>query len=325
MSPIAQVNIRSLVDYLGTQFPARDCHWHDWTIVCVSGGRNNLIYRANQSTATLAIKFTVRDERDRAGREYAALSALRQAHLSIAPEPLMLDRTSYSQPVVVQTWLDGEVGPALPCNDVEWMLLLRHLIAVHRITAESVSVQLPPAVVNASTVEGVKALVRLQLERLPTEELSARFLKLLRRFQAMSFPTWTYPQHTLCHVDPNILNYIRRPHDWAAVDWENSGLGDPAYDMADLMTHPAYMGVPLERWNWVTDRYAELIQDGAVAVRIRTYYKMIAVWWVARMARYLYEIPRGLDRRLVAPSVDWQTDFGAKYDHYLRLAESLFT
>jgi hypothetical protein len=48
------------------------------------------------------------------------------------------------------------------------------------------------------------------------------------------------------------------------------------------------------------------------------------VWWLARLARYLYQIPLQLDERLVGWSPGWQEDLQAKYDHYLALAESVF-
>jgi hypothetical protein len=45
-------------------------------------------------------------------------------------------------------------------------------------------------------------------------------------------------------------------------------------------------------------------------------------WWVARIARYLYEIPRGLDARLVSRPPGWQEEMQAKYARYLRRALS---
>ena len=60
----------------------------DWQITRVAGAGNNLLFRATSTAHDLAIKFTIRDARDRAGREYAALLALQQAGLGIAPLPL---------------------------------------------------------------------------------------------------------------------------------------------------------------------------------------------------------------------------------------------
>ncbi len=53
---------------------------------------NNLIYRASSAEGDFAVKFTVRDDRDRAGREYAALRALHQAGLELAPQAVWLEQ-----------------------------------------------------------------------------------------------------------------------------------------------------------------------------------------------------------------------------------------
>ena len=47
------------------------------------------------------------------------------------------------------------------------------------------------------------------------------------------------------------------------------------------------------------------------------------IWRVARLARSLYEVPRGLDKRLIDRSADWQADVYAKYEHYLELGDSM--
>jgi thiamine kinase-like enzyme len=125
---------------------------------------------------------------------------------------------------------------------------------------------------------------------------------------------------TLCHGDTNIRNMIRRSGSWAAVDWEYSGWGDPAFEIATLVTHAAHVGVAPVRWAWVIDTYAALSPDAGVAERIRVYVPLMLVWWVARCARILYEWPRGADRRLAERPAGWQADIEAKYHQYLALA-----
>jgi hypothetical protein len=90
------------------------------------------------------------------------------------------------------------------------------------------------------------------------------------------------------------------------------------------MTHIAYLEVPSWRWDWVLDAYCALVDDATASLRIQAYCTILTVWWVARLARYLYEIPRGLDRRLVSWSPGWQEDLGAKYQCVLYRAEVLF-
>jgi aminoglycoside phosphotransferase (APT) family kinase protein len=317
--------LHPLLDHLGNGDRPANGRWKDWHITPVAGGQNNLLYRATYPLGDLSIKFTVRDERDRAGREYGALLALHQAGLPIAPRPILLDRTSYPQPVVVQTWLEGQVSPAPPATEAEWTSLVHHLAAIHTITPDNTQVRLPEAVTNANSAEEGRQVVRQQVACLPLPAQPASLRRLMNQLEASQFPEWPEPLAALCRVDTNILNFIRRPGRWASVDWENSGWGDPAFDVADLMAHAAYIEVPPSRWDWVTDLYCGLANDATAPVRIQVYYKVLVAWWVARLARYLYEIPRGLDKRLVAWSDDWQVDkLSAKYDHYLSLTETLY-
>src|SRR5829696_8910504 len=106
-----------LLDQLGSSAAIADGEWRDWQIARVAGAGNNLLFRATSGAHDLAIKFTIRDARDRAGREYTALLALQQAGLAVAAVPLWLDRDSYAQPVVVQSWLEGAVLRAPPEDD----------------------------------------------------------------------------------------------------------------------------------------------------------------------------------------------------------------
>ena len=112
--------IRRLLDGLDQPRAPVDEACPGWQITCIEGGANNLLYRATSVTDDLAIKFCIRDERDRAGREFASLTTLQEAGLDLAPTPLLLDRERYSQPVIVQTWLEGEVLTEPPATEAEW-------------------------------------------------------------------------------------------------------------------------------------------------------------------------------------------------------------
>jgi aminoglycoside phosphotransferase (APT) family kinase protein len=316
--------IRPLLDCLASGARQKDGRLRDWRITPIAGGRNNLLYRATSPDADLAVKFTVRDERDRAGREYSALAALREAGLSIAPEPILLDRTHYHQPVVVQSWLEGEVTETPPSTDDEWQRLAQHLASIHTVTPDRVRQQLPWTTVNADTAEEGMWRVRERAARIPIEAQPASLRALLARFEASRFPEWPQAPVTLCRLDNNITNYIRRPGQWASVDWEYSGWGDPAFDVANLMTHVTLRDVAPSRWKWVVDRYCGLVEDESAAVRIQVYYDILLVWWCARLACYLHEIPTGQDRRLADWPAGWQADIQAKYEHYLGVAEAAY-
>ncbi len=181
--------------------------------------------------------------------------------------------------------------------------------------------QLPEAVLNAYTVGEGQRIVHQQVARIPRQARPDSLRKLVQRFERAELQAWTGAPVALCRVDNNTLNFIRRPGHWASVDWENAGWGDPAFDVADWMTHASYLDVPTERWEWAVEVYCGLVDDTGAAQRIWVYRRILLVWWVARLARYLYEVPRGLDSRLVEWPRDRRTDLQAKYQRYLDLAD----
>lgn len=322
-APLTTQVLHPLLDHLARDRPCEEHVWQDWRITPIGGGRNNLLYHAAGALGDLAVKFTLRDARDRAGREYGALQALQAAGLDLAPVPLLLDRKRYTLPVVVQTWLPGEVSATPPVTDAEWHSLIEHLVRAHTVTRDKARVRLPAAVLDVdSAARGLRA-VHEQLARLPRAAQPAALQALVRGLERTRFPRWPRPAAALCRCDSNISNFVRRPDGWASVDWEYAGWGDPAFDIADLCAHAAYADVPLERWAWVTGEYCAMAGSPAAAERIRVYHKIMAVWWVARIVRYMVETPRGKDRRLAAAPEGWEADMQAKYEHYMRLTETL--
>jgi hypothetical protein len=134
--------------------------------------------------------------------------------------------------------------------------------------------------------------------QIPAGHRPPALARLVDKLEAERFPRWLIPPIALCRVDANLRNFVRRSDGWVSVDWENSGWGDPAFDLADLRLHPAYLGVSDERWAWVIEKYLELRRKPAARPRIAIYIRILAIWWVTRIARYLYELPRGLDTRI---------------------------
>ena len=312
-----------LVDYLAQAQRSTSRQWASWNINPITSSGNNLIYRATGLLGDFAIKFTIKDYRDRAGREYAALKALEDANLEIAPKPVFLNRTRYAQPVVVQTWLEGKVSTNLPSQADEWLKLLTHLSTAHCVTPATTNVRLRKAVINFVSANEGKRWIKQQLQRIPLNRQPARLQSLLKELDSRRYPLWSAPALGLCRADANILNFVRRRKSWASVDWENSGWGDPAFELADLITHPSYLGVSQRRRHWIINTFCKLrSNDADAAARISVYYELLLTWWAVRFAIFLYEIPRGLDRRLVDHRSDWQLEAQTMYRQYAGLAEA---
>jgi len=301
--------------------------WQTWQISPIDGGRNGRVFRATCARATLtgeradlAVKLTARDRFDRAGREYQALQMIGEAGLTIAPRPLLLDRDGHPTQVVVMTWLDGTVSDDLPASDEEWRLLVEHLVSIHAITPATTGRTMPDAVLTMrNPAEGV-ARIRHEIDQIPRTDQQPALRRLLDRFEGYAFPTWPDPPVALRRGDPNIRNIVRRPGPWASVDWEYSGWCDPAFEIADLIAHAAYLDVPTERWAWVSRLYTSLVADDGAASRLAVYVPLMYGFWVGRLGRMLYQIPRGLDERPAPWPPGWLESVEPRYEQYLELA-----
>lgn len=328
-SPIVEAQVASglphLLPPLLRRLDGAEVHapqsWRGWRITPIAGGANNLLYRATGDAGDYAVKFTLRDDRDRAGREFAALRALQQAGLDIAPQPVWLDRQRYRQPVVVQTWLAGEALAGPPQTDAEWTALLEHYVTVHSLTPPRTTVALVNGYVNVSSGEAGKALVSSHARLLPPAARPATLHRVLAWIEAWTPPTWPAPPRTLVRVDSNWRNFIRRGDALASVDWEYSGWGDPAFELAELTLHPAYQDVPSARWDRLVQDYAGRGQDATLTLRVETYRIIMLAWWLVRWARYRYETPRGMDARLVSRPPGWLEEVEQQYARYLAWAE----
>jgi thiamine kinase-like enzyme len=311
--------LTGLLNEIHKESYADECCWSNWTIVRVKGGRNNLLYKAQQQDQILAIKFCVPDQRDRAGREYQCLDALKNAGSQIVPEPLLLDRYSYKYPVVVQTWLEGEVSSTPPENKQSWLKLVEHFIAIQKALSPTEAMKLPRAVLTMTdAASGIEQIQRKFL-LIPESKHSEAVRKLIDKLSSKQFPLWNEPVISLCRSDPSPLNFIRRSGAWCSVDWENGGWGDPAFEIADLMAHPSYSKVESSQWNWLIDIYAKLVNDEQVSQRIYTYYRLMIAWWVVRFSKELAAPAELLMKR----EPNWQLEAFENLTHYLSLSDAI--
>ncbi|MGE3911623.1 MAG: phosphotransferase family protein [Chloroflexota bacterium] len=331
MTSVPEVELRALLDHLAEPaiaarldaFDGPPIHWDAWTVSRVSGSLNNRIYRAKRadgSPTDLAIKLTIRDHHNRADREYNALRVLERAGLSVGPRPLLLDQDRYQTPVVVMTWLDGVTCLEAPTTEADWRSIVELFTAIHSVTPERVPADLrPPTLSMRSAAEGLEA-IRFQLLAVPPANQPAEALDLLARLEACPFPTWTAPPSSLSQGDANCRNLLKRSGTWAAVDWEYSGWGDPAFAFTTVLAHVAYLDVPPERLAWARDLYLSLTPYPGVVERLAVYLPLAYGQWVARFARMLYEVPRGADRRLTPYPDGWLDAVRVRYERYLDLA-----
>jgi thiamine kinase-like enzyme len=278
-----------------------------WAANRVPGGQNNVVYRVTGAGApALAVKFTTPDGRDRAGREHRALRLLEAAGLDVAPRPLALVRRGLPHEAVVATWLDGCVSERPPSDDAGWDLLVTHYAQVHAATAWPACAPAARAVVTMTGTADGRAVVRAGRDLLGGVRPPGDLGRLLDRLERTPLPEVAAPSVCLCRCDSNVANFVRTDDRWRSVDWENAGWGDPAYELADIRTHPTYAAVPGGRWEMVANRYAELHGDPELPGRAAVYEVLNVCWWAVRLTRMLdaeREPSRLSTRRLAADEV----------------------
>jgi len=219
--------------------------------------------------------------------EFNALQRL--AGLDIAPQPVFYDPAL--GPVVVYTYMEGEMwnrkrpSPdqlrqlaerwlqlnALPVNGLwlsrghfaspmelagrfqGWLQTYREWGAAH----------FPPAVPLADLSLDIlhkRQAVFASLERLP-------------------------PTLCFCRSDNRFANVIQRPDGrLGLVDWEDSGLRDPASEVADLLTHANQEDLLDEQgWRPFLDHYLPVHQtaDTGFAERLHGYLAIFPIFWLA--------------------------------------------
>lgn len=300
-------SLENLLRYIDETRPIDRETWNDSVITRIDGGTNNLLYRILHEGNDYACKFTIKDERNRAKREYNALRIMEERRLKICPLGLWLDEKSYSLPVVLQTWIDGNPLARSPESSTDWHRLIEHYSLIHTIKKRDSNNQLENATLNFQNGQHGKKVVLQIARKVPAEAYPEQVTKLLLWFENWTPPKFPNAAPALCRVDANWRNFIESEDKILSVDWENSGWGDPAFEIADLMTHPAYETVIPDNWETVINIYTQLTGDPNCEIRIRVYHLEMLMWWVIRWQRYLYEIPRGLDNRLVQHSDDWKS------------------
>jgi aminoglycoside phosphotransferase (APT) family kinase protein len=315
--PHASLLVRLLLDYLALgQPPAVEHAWQAWRIRPVPSG-NNRLFRATCSDADWVVKFAIRDDRDRARREVNALILLDRLAPGVAPRSIVCDLDRYEQPVVVQTWVEGTPVWLPPTGDSAWLKILQVYRRVHAILpadVERLGLPAGPLLGPWAPVEQVAAIVAYA-RQLPPAGQSARLVELMDTLQRMGFPSLP---HTQCwgHGDPNVRNIILAEQGAVLVDWEYSGITDPAHEMAKLMSHALVSAAGEDRLQWLAEQYAALSGAAGMLARIRLHYALCLASWYVRLLFGYHVLLQQPSRRLVGHGPEAEISTLANIDLY---------
>jgi thiamine kinase-like enzyme len=316
-----------------------------WRVLRIRGGMNNALYRVDSGEASFACKLCVSDERRRVEREYAALELLHKRSVDIAPKPVGIDRSGSSviYPAVVYEWVEG--SPMNPeRNDSHLHILLNSVQSMHACRPERDDrrrLRIPVQKAwfhwfgRAPYINELNEFMEKYapwLRRISNEgqALSKRLERLARiageRLEAMpvALECETLPL-CFCHVDPNSNNIILRADGQVRwVDWEYSGWGDPALDLAEYRWHMAYVGLSASQQAWFREAYQIPADDASFYQRLAFWDALLAVRWPLLMLRWLWSREHGPDRMRLTTVEAEKTDLWGRLVWLLERAELFY-
>ncbi|MGA9349149.1 MAG: aminoglycoside phosphotransferase family protein [Anaerolineae bacterium] len=292
------------------------------TVRRVTGGFNNALYQVEADGQSYACKLCVADECGRATREYGALRLLHAAGLDIAPQPLWLDDscTIVPFPAVAYRWLSGE--PLSPSPTAQQLAsLLDSFQRLHNLQpGDFEDYDIPDAWAHWFDFELYLGELRDFLAKYGSwlaatdpdgRDLRDRLAQLVDGCAevvlaaAVNAGRENVPLR-LCRVDPNLANTV-----WGEdgqlrwVDWEYSGWGDPALDLAELRWHPASAELSEAQHAWLRHSYRHSADDPSFEERLAVWDCLRVTRWPFLILRWLWSEHHGSDRvRLTRPAAD---------------------
>jgi aminoglycoside phosphotransferase (APT) family kinase protein len=228
--------------------------------------------------------------REASAREFGALELL--APLEIAPQPVLRQPEPVPPlgPVVVYEFMDGEMWDRRRPTAADLAALADVWLRMHAVSQENLwmsrgyersfaeigahwhaRLQAYCAWVDAEFPKGRGAadlcLAALENCRAVARELAGRS-----------------PLLCFCRGDARFANVIARPDGrLGLVDWEDSGLRDPARDVADLLTHANQEDLlPTDEWQAFLQPYLTVrgAIDPQLRHRLHLYLALFPVFWL---------------------------------------------
>lgn len=274
--------------------------------------QSNRLYDAWAGGRHLIIKEYLKPEEfeEAPVREFQALRLL--APLDIAPQPLFFQPHTLSRgPLVIYDYMPGEMWNRRRPTAPELAQLAAINLQINAVSAGNLwlsRASRPAAQVVASfraSFEAYSAWV--EAEFAPGRQAAEWCLGLLEPCQAVANELAAYtPPLYFCRADPRFANVIRRPGGHLGlVDWEDSGLCDPARELADMVTHPNQEDLlPWPAWQAFLQPYMAVRAktDAYLADRFRLYLALFPVFWLTIL------IETGLRRLKAGQSATWLID-----------------
>lgn len=220
-------------------------------------------------------------------REFRALERL--APLDLAPQPVFYDPAQ--GPVVIYEYMEGAMWDRRRPTSAELAQLAKVWLAFNALP--TADLWMSRGYESSLQQAGARFYQQFQTyaqwadaECKPARPVATLCLEFLQSRRAVADELSNIaPMLCFCRADTRFANVIQRPDQrLGLIDWEDSGLRDPARDLADLLTHPNQEDLlTLTEWQAFLQPYlAERSQfDPALAQRFQLYLAIFPLFWLA--------------------------------------------
>jgi len=249
----------------------------------LTGGRNNAAYACRVGEQHACVKVYRVDERNRAQREWRALTALAELQLPDAPKPY-----GYAPDPVLPVVIMQLVGGA-PLGDRA--LTDPQLTALHDALARLF--QITPGALPHVALPAVSTDARHMRRRVEHAYHALTTTNTIRPVARQALHCWqawiasTDPELLAASTptvfgrgDPNLRNCLWDGHTLRLIDLEYAGWSDRAHELADLIEHPESRATPDTTWQIFIDRFD---LPNLEHQRLHAARRLLALFWTTRM------------------------------------------
>lgn len=257
--------------------------------------QSNRLYDVRAAGRHLILKEYLKPDEFREAplREYRALELL--APLDIAPRPILLLPESHPPlgPLVAYEYVDGEMWNRRRPTSADLEALAGVWLRMHTVAVEGL--WLSRGQERPLTESWTRLVSRLQAYIDWTDatsreggEVANLCRTMIERCAVAVGELAAYsPPLCFCRADPRFANVIGRPDGrLALVDWEDSGLRDPARDVADLLTHANQEDLLSARdWHAFLEPYLAVrgTIDPHLSRRLHLYLAVFPIFWLVTL------------------------------------------
>jgi aminoglycoside phosphotransferase (APT) family kinase protein len=208
-------------------------------------------------------------------REWAGLAVLHQHARGLSPQPLRR-RVEHGAPVIEMTRVAGEPLGATPLSHDQVEAVAGALAQMYQAVPGETLTSLPE---RRRGPGELRSLTWRWAQQVPQETCppAAEAVRAAWAWLSSGDSGIVPAERVFTHADGNLANFIWDGQRCRIVDFEDSGVSDPAYEIADLLEHPS---VRLAGLIGAGDLIEALGLPEAQRSRLREFRRLMAVYWL---------------------------------------------